>query len=795
MVQQIASLKTESAASTLPFALSASALSVQNETRQSFSNEFLRQTQNINVYTQPRERTKPIVSSVDDNKLRQSQADAANKRSAIDKATQHQQHQRKSTGVLDRPENQNAFADSQHNTNSSVINERKATALAVSRPTQSVTDTKPSNAKASLVSPNNNSSNQANSEGNDAAAPELVTNKDINKQNNDAQVDASLTDNDQALPTTENSSAEQNMSDELYIDPDSKGQLATNQLPDNFDYIDYVTTLAEFTDAKGEIKGLFGQDKTDGLFQNEVFASLNTDWADDPSIALSPDQPLTNVPAHVSGPDELSAHEAGVSTLLIDIVVPITQDKELASVSGETINLTISPEDLATLTDAKQTLQSDGSELSPEKQAEVDRIINDLAMQVSRETHGAATPGLDEVLLAALLLGGSTVANTPSNNALPNNTLPTEDVTGKVASNNALGALGSETVRLQDAALLAKESIFLSDKTPVVLSNQASEGVDSKKVDANSAPMINLAQLTDEEATAALENLNARLQKMAPQGAEQIKGNEFIAALQSGLKEFKQQLAQGREPSVDLKAMIAEAMAQISGDLNALQQPKIDAVVNQFNGILQAANAINMTANTQQINTVANTDSQIAKEINISYIEGTKLANGIQGQVISQASVDKAINIFKQEGQQQLAEKVRWMVNAKNATAEIRLDPPDLGGINIKINLSGDIAQVNFNVQSAAAKEALDFAAPRLREMLREHGIELGQSSVRQDSQGGQQNQQPGQRQAGNTADSSNASTTGQLASNAAHDQQRVSEGMLEQRISNGAIGGIDYYA
>jgi len=76
------------------------------------------------------------------------------------------------------------------------------------------------------------------------------------------------------------------------------------------------------------------------------------------------------------------------------------------------------------------------------------------------------------------------------------------------------------------------------------------------------------------------------------------------------------------------------------------------------------------------------------------------------------------------------------MINSRNISAEIRLDPPDLGGMNIKVNLSGDSASVSFIVQSQHARDALDQAVPRLREMLEEHGIELGQSSVHQESAG-----------------------------------------------------------
>ena len=116
-------------------------------------------------------------------------------------------------------------------------------------------------------------------------------------------------------------------------------------------------------------------------------------------------------------------------------------------------------------------------------------------------------------------------------------------------------------------------------------------------------------------------------------------------------------------------------------------------------------------------------NEQISISDSASIREGIKLATSsaqapvLQANQANQANpanpanafaADKAVNIIKSEGQQQLTEKVRWMVNARNPSAEIRLDPPDLGSMQIKVNMNGDNAQVSFTVQSATAKEALD---------------------------------------------------------------------------------------
>jgi flagellar hook-length control protein FliK len=214
----------------------------------------------------------------------------------------------------------------------------------------------------------------------------------------------------------------------------------------------------------------------------------------------------------------------------------------------------------------------------------------------------------------------------------------------------------------------------------------------------------------------------------------------------------------------------------------------LDKQLNQVAHILAAATSLNQSNQQQNYLNTGVSELQGMKEIAQQQIESTRL-------VQQTTTHDKGINMFKPEGQQQLTEKVRWMVNSRNISAEIRLDPPDLGGMNIKVNLSGDSASVSFVVQSQHARDALDQAVPRLREMLEENGIELGQSSVQQESPG-----TDGQAEEGSLANNSNGSDN--LAQQSQDEIQDTNKdgfaddnGAIEQRISGGRIGGIDYYA
>lgn len=80
-----------------------------------------------------------------------------------------------------------------------------------------------------------------------------------------------------------------------------------------------------------------------------------------------------------------------------------------------------------------------------------------------------------------------------------------------------------------------------------------------------------------------------------------------------------------------------------------------------------------------------------------------------------------------------VADRVMWMAKNDLQTAELHLNPADLGPIEITLTLTGDDktqAAVQFSAAHASTRDAIETALPRLREMLQESGITLGQAGV-----------------------------------------------------------------
>ncbi|MDR2689701.1 MAG: flagellar hook-length control protein FliK, partial [Azoarcus sp.] len=79
---------------------------------------------------------------------------------------------------------------------------------------------------------------------------------------------------------------------------------------------------------------------------------------------------------------------------------------------------------------------------------------------------------------------------------------------------------------------------------------------------------------------------------------------------------------------------------------------------------------------------------------------------------------------------EEIGNRVTWMLGRAQSKAELVLTPPNLGKVEVSINLNGDQTTAQFVASSQAARDALEQSMPRLRELLAQAGINLGQANV-----------------------------------------------------------------
>ena len=83
---------------------------------------------------------------------------------------------------------------------------------------------------------------------------------------------------------------------------------------------------------------------------------------------------------------------------------------------------------------------------------------------------------------------------------------------------------------------------------------------------------------------------------------------------------------------------------------------------------------------------------------------------------------------------EEMGQKLTWMVGNNRQQADLVLNPPQLGRIEVSLTMNGDQATAIFTSPNPAVREALENSLHRLREVLADAGVSLGQAQVGSES-------------------------------------------------------------
>ncbi|HCS81002.1 MAG TPA: flagellar hook-length control protein FliK [Alteromonas macleodii] len=438
----------------------------------------------------------------------------------------------------------------------------------------------------------------------------------------------------------------------------------------------------------------------------------------------------------------------------------------LADINASSDNKAQSDNELSTLiAKLMQTENTESSEQGFVADAKAESALSGMLETLNGESE-SGKKSADESLVLSLL---ADELNDVQTGSLDDNLAQAQELLAELTSEAAVAA---------NAATSSASKLTPSDELPKVEgSSESTKVLDSLSATEISSDLLTaISELSPQSAQKATEAFAERVVAAMPSGGQQQAVKANIIA---GINEFQQQVQQGREPGIDLSAIVADAAkdAALSADVVASMTARVDSQASQFLNLMTQTQASAQHA----IAGLVNQTESVIQENSQLRAEASKTQQAFEG-------FDKAVNIHKSDGQQQLGEKIRWMVNARNTMAEIRLDPPELGSMQVRVNVAGDAASVSFVVQSQQAKEALADAMPKLRDMLSQQGIELGDAQVRKDNSSGQDN---GQQLAGDSHQGQGAGNRGENDGLDDTDGMRV----IEQSISRADKGGIDFYA
>lgn len=246
--------------------------------------------------------------------------------------------------------------------------------------------------------------------------------------------------------------------------------------------------------------------------------------------------------------------------------------------------------------------------------------------------------------------------------------------------------------------------------------------------------------------------------KVAPSGSDAVVVQSAEKAALSDIPPLTKDIV--AEASERRTEMSASAVADEQTD----KQPKAVVTANREQVKADSAASAPATAKNSSDNVTVKTDTASTEQENQQQLAGQSRAAGVEQQAAVarndsnafnslieaaqqrqqvketpaasvQEQLKQSLNLLQQDAAGQMRERVSLMLRQNIQVAEIRLDPAELGQMQIKINMQQEQASVQFIVQQSHAKELLEQQLPRLRDMLQQQGIQLAEGQVQQQQQ------------------------------------------------------------
>ncbi|KAB2825332.1 flagellar hook-length control protein FliK [Aliivibrio finisterrensis] len=196
----------------------------------------------------------------------------------------------------------------------------------------------------------------------------------------------------------------------------------------------------------------------------------------------------------------------------------------------------------------------------------------------------------------------------------------------------------------------------------------------------------------------------------------QVEGETQSKGEASGNKESTKEL-------LTSTALIGKEKAE-AGKLAEAKKAKIDISAL---GMTQIANG-----ETVSLTEAKTTDSFAQQLATASGVTATQQATAAQKMDPAMAP----LNIRQEQVSDEVAERINMMMAKNLKHVDIRLDPPEMGRMHIRLNMGADSAGVQFTVSNQQARDAIEQSLPRLREMFAQQGIQLADTSVQQQNSG-----------------------------------------------------------
>ena len=266
--------------------------------------------------------------------------------------------------------------------------------------------------------------------------------------------------------------------------------------------------------------------------------------------------------------------------------------------------------------------------------------------------------------------------------------------------------------------------------------------IDWDNTDSNEAKALAAAASTAAQQTAAQAASNAATTHAATDKAAMLHANNTHVAQQAAAQQAN---AAAQQPQAALDPALTAQGVALNAAPAATKAGSTDMLLKAGAGAAALFGLGKAGAKEDS------KDSTFAQQIaSAAGVQGAANASSAPTRAEIQAAQQAPLQLTKELANEQVAEKVQMMMSKNLKNLDIRLDPPELGHMKIRMTMNNDVANVHFTVNSQQARDVIEQTLPRLREMLAQQGMQLADSSVQQQSSGqGQDRYNSGEQQSG----------------------------------------------
>ncbi|WP_315917418.1 flagellar hook-length control protein FliK [Vibrio fluvialis] len=413
------------------------------------------------------------------------------------------------------------------------------------------------------------------------------------------------------------------------------------------------------------------------------------------------------------------------------------QSVELTTETKHSAAAKAAPVDSSETSDLPVSTQLSSPQFVAAKSAQETGVAKDMDVAKEAQLPSAAKPLSDAMLASGTAQGNDTLA-------------PSADQQAK-ADKNVHAISDSELAAMmaaQPVSTPASQTAPVTDTDATPLSPMeaaampwAKANVDQAQASMPGGPMS--ADFTDADLAAkAKPALQAQIAMAAQHGATATAQQPLHQ-----LQQAQQAVTQAQSAvSADVagqplnQAQNASPLNPAAAQFNPMLTPEMMAKTEAFNpAALKAALGAKGLGGVEELRGAHGSDGQLAHQVVAAAgQQGLSATQTLRADQM-QPQQSAPLHLSKEMSADDMAERVQVMMSKNLKHVDIRLDPPELGRLHIRMNMHGDGASVQFTVSNQQARDALEHSMPRLREMLAQQGVQLADTSVQQQNSGQQQ--------------------------------------------------------